>query len=661
MMKLLRLGKEEPDPEIEVDFPAATKVVGDIEDAKESKSYVELVWDYCLEFLEGNQWLDMGYKDRQLMERRARRSGRRITVNLLLNLYRNLQSRLAMSFPGLTVLPASPSTEDITKAKCSEISTRYWWQKQKVNYRGRELVSWLVATGNAAWHHYWDPKKDDIQSRVVQPYDFFVEAGVDVLEESRWRAVRSFSTKKALLDCYGKDPKLVKRIKKLDESTEPVRRKQYSATSQHSSGTGVGAGRVEVYEIYWNDGRRAVVTGDFYLWKGKWDLPFNPVEFFRYTEVPGSIWGVGALESVIDLNYLYNRARSQLVEQVELTSNPMWWVPKGAGVNVRSFTARAGGVRKYGSAAGPPILVPPPALPPQIFDNIQRLHAEILDVAGVHSTSLGKRAIGISSGRAIKELSEQDQSQLSVTQETIEEGIERIVSVVLSLQKQNYTEGKMMRMVDHAGGLVWKQISQTDLVNEPDIIIQAGTLFRDEAEMRDEKVRQLLEMQLISPEDALDELTFRTGHMKTLQKISEMSHAQELLQAAQMGFQVQVYATEDMQVYEKVWGEFIRSADYYRLPDQIPDRSVGGMMNPKEYIHQVYTDIMTAGMPDEVNAVMGGLVHPRTPSGPEDSLGPRTPEENAAAQQARREVEATSPPLADGALRAPTTSGGALG
>jgi len=119
---------------------------------------------------------------------------------------------------------------------------------------------------------------------------------------------------------------------------------------------------------------------------------------------------------------LYNRARSQVVHNVELMGNPKWLVPKTAGVSTHAITSKPGEKIYYNAAGGTPQQVAAAPLPSYIADNITRLQAEMGDVAGLHSVSLGKRAVGVTSGKAIQALASHDTSQLQISQAAIEKG-----------------------------------------------------------------------------------------------------------------------------------------------------------------------------------------------------------------------------------------------
>ena len=96
--------------------------------ALHERSFEEQAWNVCLMFLAGKQWLTYDRNISQHLTAKASQGGAtKITVNLLLNIYRNLLAKMTLSYPSVVVLPASPSSEDIAKAKASETALRYYW------------------------------------------------------------------------------------------------------------------------------------------------------------------------------------------------------------------------------------------------------------------------------------------------------------------------------------------------------------------------------------------------------------------------------------------------------------------------------------------------------------------------------------------------------
>jgi hypothetical protein len=153
-------------------------------------------------------------------------------------------------------------------------------------------------------------------------------------------------------------------------------------------------------------------------------------------------------------------------------SNPKWLIPKTAGVNPNSITNRPGEKVFYNQAGGTPTQVGAAPLPSHIFDNITRLQSEMMDVSGIHSTTLGKRAVALQTG---------DRSQLQITMQNIEEAVKNLAECIIMLMKEHYNEPRMVRMMDGLGKLIFKELQNTDIVNNPEVFIEAGSLFRNEA------------------------------------------------------------------------------------------------------------------------------------------------------------------------------------
>lgn len=559
-------------------YPADIK--GLISKSKDSKQTEVRIWDMSLMFLEGRQWLGWDRNLAQYTTLKTNQGRQRVTINLLLNLYRNIAARLALAYPSVAVLPASPSADDIIKAGISENALQYYWNQSDLKQKIASGTEWMLSCGTVAFHSYYDAEKDEVNTEVVNPYDLFFESGITNPDESEWIAVRTYATLSELTKAYPDKEKELKEI-------ELVNPEEERSSGLANKGGFAVPNRIEIMECYWRDGRHAIVAGDTYLYKSKQPLEHIPISIARYTEVPRRLWGIGLISPLIDLQWLYNKMRTQVVDNVELMTNPKWMIPKSAGINPNQITGRPGEKVYFNAAGGAPTQVAGAPIPSYVIDNISKIHAEIMDIAGIHSVSLGKRAVGVTSGKAIEALSARDVSQLQVTQASIETCFKEVATTVLQLMKLHYTKPKMIRMLDSFGTVTFKELNATNIVDTPEIFIETGSLFRDEAQDRDMKVMDLLKAQLISPQDALKELNFRTGRKAHLKEISDMAHAQDILTAMIEGNEIEIYASDNLPVFKDVFEGFMRTDDYYEL-----DRTT------QDYIRDVFLSIITAGNPD---------------------------------------------------------------
>ena len=587
------------DSTMTVDEPGTRRWPGNlksrISESKSDRIKEERSWDLSLLFLTGNQWLTYDENLRQYELTRPRRGQQtRVTVNLLLNVYRNILSRLSVAYPSTVVLPASPSPEDIVKAKSSEIALQYWWQAERVKDVVEKGIEHLLTCGTTAFHTFYDPEKKTVELEAISPYDIFFEPKVTCPDMSSWVALRRYHTKEELIEAY------------------PDKRKEIEDSAETAEGVGDGSlenrvpkDRLEVFEFYWRDGHHAITLGNTYLFKEK-EVPGGvfPVSIVRYTQIPMKLWGLGLIAPLIDLQWYFNKGRSQILQNVEMMGNPKWLIPKSAGVSSKAITNVAGEKVYYNMAGGKPEMIAPVPIPSYLIDNLRSLQAEIMDVAGVHSVTMGKRAVGVTSGKAINALAERDLSQLQITQSNIERGVRDIARCALVLMSKYYTESKMVSMMDNLGNVVWKELKGTHILDNPEVFIEAGSLFRHESGDRDQKILEMLQMGLIPPDEAMKELSFRTGNAQVAEKVQALSHAEDILDAAKRGFAVEIYNTDDIGAFKKVFGDYMKTEEYYELP---PER--------QNYIADIFVSLETQGMPEEAyqQAMMMRKVFPRQP------------------------------------------------
>ena len=558
--------------------PKPSKLKQDIDEFNTDKLGYVRVWDLCLLFLQGRQQIVYDRSSGDL--RRARVDGSSVTINLILNMYRNLQSRLEVAYPGTTVLPSSPGAEDIIKAKSSEAALQYYWQEQRMSSLFSDLIGWILSCGSGAFHTRYNGK--NVTTEVVSPYNLYFEPGVTGFDESNWVAISKLTNREDLIEAYPKHSEAIKKA-----ATAP-RGKDQKRSFYGLYPTQDLQDRLEVFEVYFKNGKRKILLDSGYLFEGEWVGESFPVQFVRYCKIPGRLWGIGAIEPLLEIQIAYNKVRSQVIDNAELIGNPKWLVPKTAGIGPNSLTARKGEKVYYNPAGGAPTPVTPPSLPGFVLQNASQLASEMMDVSGLHATSLGKRAVGVTSGKAIEALSSRDNTQLQTTQNDLERSTENLGKVVLTLMKKYYSKPKMMRMLDSMGQVVFKYLKNTDLEEDPEIFIEAGSLFRNEKQDRDQKILDLLQLGLLDKETALRELKFGTGNTYVSERLQSMAHANDMLVAAATGHQVEIFATDDLRAFREVFGEFIRSSEYYELP-----------VERQAYIRDIYVSIITANAPDQ--------------------------------------------------------------
>ena len=574
-------------------IPDAGKLKDQIEKSRSDRSKFARAWDLSLLFLQGKQHVKYDRVKQTFVRTGA--DEMQVTINLIVNIYRNVQARLALAYPSCTVLPASESNEDIIKAKSCEYALRYYWNSDKLKRKLIDSIRWLLACGNVGLHTKYNGEK--VTTEVISPYDMYFEPGIDDPDECNWFAYAKLVNRDELEEAYPNKKDIIKNAAEATNTTPGGSFFKLRQTSKPKD-------RVEIFDVYFRNGERRVIIDGSYLFEGKWVGKTMPLQFIRYTPIPGQLWGMGMVEPLLDIQDQYNKVRGQIIENSDLIANPKWMIPKSAGVPPSSITRRRGEKVYYNDVGGQrPIPVQMPSLPGYVLQQVSVLAGEMLDVAGVHATSLGKRAVGVTSSVAMQQLSSKDSQQLMVTQEDLEEAVSDLGKVVLTLMQKYYTEKRMVRMLDNLGEVVFQALDSTSLMKDPEVFIEAGSMFRDERKDRDQKVLELVQMGMIQPQDAMKELTFGGGLEQVSEKLQSMSHAQDLLNAAKLGATIEIFPTDDLKAFGEVFGDYIRSEEYYQLPQE-----------RQQYIRDIFLSVETFGTQAEVQveALANRKVFPRS-------------------------------------------------
>ena len=488
---------------------------------------------------------------------------RQVNINLAQPIYRNVCSRLQTELPAVGVVPTSDDPESIAKAQASEQAMRYHWRDAEVKRVLTEAVRWLVVQGTTAIHTYMDG--DDVRQSAVPAQNLRAEPGVHSPDESRFLGVISLTTRAALAKQY---PDKAAAIQAAPAPTVSLWDPSQSIFVQR-----VAPDRVEVLQAYCRDGNWFHIVGDgTVLAQGKTPANCIPLRVIRYTVIPGQFFGQGVIEPMLDILYSYTTIMNQMIDNARLMSNPKVLIERNSKVPEDAFTSRVGEKVLY-QGIKPDVWVPPPL--PAYFQQLPAiLQALLHDVSGIHTTTMGKRAVGISSGRAIEALSANDLAQLSATQDEIEAAVVDMAKVTLLYMRAFYPEQKMIRQFDSAGKAMFVELHSTDLVEDPDVFIEAGTLFSAEVKDRDQRTLDLVRMGMMTPEDAKKKLSFHLDPMAPIKVIADIQHAQKVLGAiiADPMARAQVYPTDNLKIFEEVIATFMQSDDYRDLPPDAEQR-----------------------------------------------------------------------------------------
>lgn len=585
----------------------ASEIANQIRTSLDMAAPFRQIWEVCIEFTRGNQ--EPGLAVGGVNANGSNIANRiwqpeNIAINKILPIRNNVASRLATAYPSMTVMPASDSVDDEMKMKASQLALRYYWNEDKIKRKLKKGTQWLTDCGNYALHEYFDEVTGDVTTEVITPFDIVYEPYVSDSKDAEWVAIRRFTTKEAIELRF---PDEVKEIEELAETAKSQDAYRQIGPQAHARD------RIEIWEVYTLDGRHMLMLGHNVLWEGRTQTKAPPVQHIRYTEISGYLMGVGLVEVCLSTQIMRNRFMTQIMKNAYLVGNPKIMIPVESGVEADAFAADAGEKIPFiGGHAPTPWNAPP--MPDYLVNLPSRLDSDMQDAANMNAVAMGKMS-SAKSGVAIDALTANNLSPLQLVQENIEEGVTDMACCVLQLMQRHYTEKKMIRMMDTNGSFVFRELKSTDLVEDPQIFLEAGSLFRSEANDRDEKTLNYLKAGLITPDQAKMNLSTHAVSLDMVEKMAGLRRAKDLL-AACVTFNRPLEGltpVDDLEALKDVWSEFMHSPDFYRLPLPKQDMVDNTYQNIVQMIMQKAQ--MAAGI-----APQGAPQAPQAPQAPNAGL-----------------------------------------
>lgn len=585
------------------DFP--DDIQSDLREAREWKRTEHRVWDLCHLFYEGKQHLRYDKIDRRFVldGRAAARS--KSTINRIMPLINTRISTSGVVFPMCSVDPMTGNAEDLTKAIASRYGLKHAWDTNRMDMVLRPYHRHLFKTGNAILFEWWDKQKKRTRTRAVSPYDYFLEKYAINREESAFEAIRSFVLKRDLKEAFPKDAD----GKPTSEAIEEIADGQRDEFGDR--GQELPKGRIEVWEVYWKNGKYAILCGTSEpLWLFKGEMPEGriPIQHQGLYVRENRPFAIGMIEPIIDPQNQYNDLRDQILTNARLASNPLWLVP----VQSKMTRPKAGpGARAYyNPAGGKPEVVKMPEMPMFVSDQPSIINGEMQDIVVVHNASMGKRTIGVTSGKAMQILDQNDDKASGSLDADLREVLIDWGVTQLVLMKAYMTKQIWVRLADGAGGVVHRSLKATDFVDQPEVKVEPDTIYREDRRRREARIMERVQAGILPPDRALEMVDADTPVGLQLKQMMYLSHALDILDAVKNGLEVEVFPNDHLPSLIRVFDEFIKEEpdEFYAL---LPDR--------QESIRDLLIAMQTWGQPGAYEAVSQQMVWPRPP--PQPSLG----------------------------------------
>ena len=463
------------------------KVKEELEKRKTERSPLENQWTLNANFLVGNQYCEINpYRGdiEQLepvydwLEREA--------FNQIAPL---IETRIANLRKINFMMKVKPATNELSDYDKAETSTSVLQHTQKVSdfeSKKNTLINWNELCGNCFWLSWWDANKGDkvAVERVVEfdeegmqkeketayfngdldyglitPYEIYPESIFkQTVEAQRSIILEQVKTVDDIYDLYG--------IKVEGSNIETFE------LTPLASGGGFGyenttmtighrsidnAEKVITYfekpSKHKPNGQMIIIVGDEHLvYYG--DLPYSSIPIVQTVciEVAGQFFGKSAIERMIPIQRAYNGCVNRIHEYIKRIAIGSYIVEEGS-IDIEEYEAEGQAPGKlviYKQGANAPVPTAIGQLPTEIMTERYNLKQDLEYAAGVSQLMVyGQAPSGVTSGKALDNLMEIDNTRLSLTGDNIRNSVRKLSILWLEIYKRYATTH---RIVNYVGG-----------------------------------------------------------------------------------------------------------------------------------------------------------------------------------------------------------------
>ena len=475
----------------------------------------------------GKQYIHWDQVNKKVIEASNEENKTRYVANRIQKIVRTELAKITKNKPVMDCVPASSEEEDIRASKIGDQILDYLEYKHDLhNQVDKKAIMWGLTTEFGIVHPYWDSGTGE---RIPDPSTpgQFVRGGdekVDILspfelifddEAKTWKEISWFIKPKVrktayIKKKYGVD---VASDDSVDYNTGIAKQMDSLYAKYGQVATKKAKDAVTIYE-YWEapsddyeNGRRIAIAGGQLLYSLK-DIGFGPEDdservlpFFPFThiDVPGRIQGQSMVENLIPIQKEYNRSRSQIIDNKDLMSNPIWLIQDGAVDDIDDIPNQAGGILLYNEGFPVPQRDQPPAMGMDVYKNLEQLVEEFYFISGQQEVSHGSTPSGVTSGVAISFLQEQDNTVIAPTISNFIACKRGYMSYMLKMIKYKYDYERKLKIVGDNKRVNMLQFIGSNLTST-DVRIVEGSMFQDSKPAKQNWITNLIQLQVLNPE-----------------------------------------------------------------------------------------------------------------------------------------------------------------
>jgi len=578
-----------------------------------------------------------------------------VTSNMLYQTMRGMISNALTQEPTPVVAMGAPGRESRRHARSCERILRYFYFDKEYRTSIHDALAWTFLTGTGFFGSMWDlyagdptqvpvldksgeivleekflpvideetgqPMKSvsgdpvleaqmvpktkwamlgDVRFVAPSPFDIFPEP-VKVWSNCRYVIHRQTVKLDQLKDVYG--AKASKLTPDVDSDSFVEMLDDYGKPGDRENRTGL-IRTLHYYErpsLEFPNGVYTCVAGNTRLYHGDLPakkLPFHPIWDVR---IPDSIWGEAGLEQAVDAQRALNSCETDIQRNRRLHGNPALVAEDGSmsrGITrVSSVPGRILQVNR--NSQRPPAFLAPPMLPSWVEREPYRLKDLIESLSGVNSVSKGENK-GLMSGRQAAVVLAADRQKWGPTIRALAHSVEHASELALALWREYGPIERTIDIYGPTGSPMDVLLFHRDFV--PDRIkvrIETSMLMPYNEEVRRQQINEAWQIGAI-PDLQMYWRLQRHGEMGKLLGADEPSRAQARKEQDMMMMSQQispVFPHEDHPVHVDEHLEWLRSPEWYELPDEIKQITIAHLNMHIQMMHNPGNPVLAGASP----------------------------------------------------------------
>lgn len=438
-------------------------------------------------------------------------------INRIRPLIRTEVSKLTSQKPSAFVVPASSEDRDLYAANAGEQIWNSLYQQKGIQKILRRAVWWASVTGNGFIKAYWDDDTVDPNSpdevtgdicyEAISPFHIFVPDTKLCDIEEQPMVIHAVNHKIEQLELiYGvKIDASKSQTETLNETFTTAMGIDSNPTKKDDTAVVIEAWiKPNKYKMF-PEGALLTVAGSqiLSLTEG-WPYAHKKYPFIHIQHIEtGKFYCESTITDLIPLQREYNRTRGQIIESKNKMAKPQLAAEMGS-LDVTKLTSEPGQVVMYRPGFQAPQPIPLQSLPSYVLEEQDRIKMDMDEISGQHEVSRGQAPTGVTAATAIAYLQEQDDTKLSSTYDSIEEGMEKLAHLTLVYVKQYWDTPRMVKTTGVDQSFDVLSFQGSDLRDNTDIRMEAGSALPTSRAAKQAFVMDLMKMGFIDPNKGLE-------------------------------------------------------------------------------------------------------------------------------------------------------------